>query len=201
MKTVKATSKQAAAAARNVAKAAKANTKPSLVPQQDGTVVEVVRKAMAPLKEARKHYTKTREGTGKDRKTRIDNGDLLAQTLRPFKPEEIRAVALALLDVPVDVVAKDKTWNPGQVRMNYGNRIRNAVKKGTVTLEAVEAFLKGQRGEPAPVKGKKAKKEPAKAKPAYTLPCTKEELATEVKLILMGKTRDERKAIRTALAA
>ena len=64
------------------------------------------------------------------------NGDDVAQQLAGKTPTEVLALAERLLGLEL----KDKyaSLNPGQVRMNCGNRLRSAVKKGTVQLEQVQ---------------------------------------------------------------
>lgn len=62
----------------------------------------------------------------------IDNADAVAGLLRGKTLEEVWAIASAALGSDVVVVLKSKyaALNPGQVRMNLGNRIRGAVKAG-----------------------------------------------------------------------
>lgn len=64
------------------------------------------------------------------------NGDDVAQRLAGKTPADVLALAERLLGI--DLKTRYAGLNPGQIRMNCGNRIRNAVKKGTVTLEQVQ---------------------------------------------------------------
>lgn len=64
------------------------------------------------------------------------NGDDVAQRLAGKTPADVLALAERLLSL--DLKTKYEKLNPGQIRMNCGNRLRSAVKKGTVQLEQVK---------------------------------------------------------------
>jgi predicted HicB family RNase H-like nuclease len=70
-----------------------------------------------------------------------NNGDELATLLEGMEPAHVAiTAAIALgLDDPFALVEKYSSLNPGQIRMNSGNRIRAAVKRGDVTVEDVKS--------------------------------------------------------------
>lgn len=77
------------------------------------------------LREARKHYVKTKEG----KKTHIDCGDELAAQLRNLSLEDVYQFASSILVVDVaELKAKYGHLNNGQQRMNLGNRLRYFLK-------------------------------------------------------------------------
>ena len=77
-------------------------------------------------------YTTITSATGN---SSLCNGDALAQRLAGKTPNEVLAMAERLLGV--ELKAKYESLNPGQVRMNCGNRLRSAVKKGTLTIDQI----------------------------------------------------------------
>jgi hypothetical protein len=68
----------------------------------------------------------------------LDNADDVALLLRPLEPMRVKRVAEKLLNV--DLSQYDHL-NNGQIRMNSGNRIRNAVKRGTISIPAVKKVI------------------------------------------------------------
>lgn len=78
------------------------------------------------LRKAREHYEKTKRPDG----TRsADNGDAIAKELRDLEPWEVADLADKVLGVPKGThFAKYQHLNNGQIRMNSGNRIRQAWK-------------------------------------------------------------------------
>jgi hypothetical protein len=64
------------------------------------------------------------------------NGDDVAQRLAGKSPEDVLALTEKLLGI--DLKSKYASLNKGQIRMNCGNRIRSAIKHGTVKLEQVK---------------------------------------------------------------
>jgi len=65
-------------------------------------------------------------------------GDAISKDLQGLNPDQVIEVAEKILDLKHgELAVKYDHLNPGQKRMNSGNRIRGAVKKGTVTEEAV----------------------------------------------------------------
>ena len=86
---------------------------------------------MSALTRARANYvaSKTAKGTKS-----LHNGDEVASALAGMPVEDVRAkVAAALGEDP----ARYDHLNAGQIRMNWGNRLRTAVRKGVVTLDAL----------------------------------------------------------------
>lgn len=83
----------------------------------------------------RARYVKAKNASGT---TTAHCGDELAQLLLPLTVDEVCELGSQLLDLPQDKYAG---LNPGQQRMNWGNRIRAQVKKGNLTLEQVREAL------------------------------------------------------------
>ena len=70
----------------------------------------------------------------------LHNGDGVASKLAGMEPRDVVAMAERLLDMAEGSLwTKYQNLNKGQQRMNAGNRIRNAVKRGDITAEQVEA--------------------------------------------------------------
>jgi hypothetical protein len=65
-------------------------------------------------------------------------GDALSLALKDLTPDEVADLASGLLEKPVDLYDH---LNPGQVRMNWGNRLRAAVKRGDLDPEVVMAEI------------------------------------------------------------
>ena len=68
--------------------------------------------------------------------TTLCNGDDLAIRLSSKTPAEVLALASKLLGL--DLKAKYASLNPGQQRMNAGNRLRSAIKKGSIKMDQVQ---------------------------------------------------------------
>ena len=69
----------------------------------------------------------------------LDNGDDVATRLRSYTPDEVVAIAESLLKMPKGTLAQQYgKLNPGQRRMNAGNRIRNAIKRGDIKATAIK---------------------------------------------------------------
>ena len=67
------------------------------------------------------------------------NGDDVAAILAGAEPGQVMAAAEALLGLEAgELVAKYDRLNPGQKRMNAGNRIRAAIKRGDATIEDLQ---------------------------------------------------------------
>lgn len=100
---------------------------------------------MAALREARKRYH-TEKVNGK---LKIDNGDPIATILRPLTPEQVAAVADKVLEEDNGSHASRYAHlNPGQMRMNSGNRIRGAIKRGEATMEDLELIVEAVQSTP-----------------------------------------------------
>ena len=67
------------------------------------------------------------------------NGDDVAGILAGAEPGQVIAAAEALLGLEAgELAAKYDRLNPGQKRMNAGNRIRAAIKRGDATIEDLQ---------------------------------------------------------------
>lgn len=100
------------------------------------------------LQNARKHYAKTRRPDGSKS---ADNGDAIARELRDLEPIEVASLADKILGLPQGTHrAKYGHLNPGQIRMNSGNRIRaywkqinedvdeNAIHRASLLLNLID---------------------------------------------------------------
>lgn len=97
-----------------------------------------VRSMSDTLRARRAGYVQTVASSGK---ASLDSGDAIAVALRGATPQQVLAVAQDVADLAgtkIDLLAKyvgDGGWsaprlNLGQIRMNSGNRIRGAIKRG-----------------------------------------------------------------------
>lgn len=73
-------------------------------------------------------------------KKSLSNGDWLAQQLAGLTPDEVVVVAASVLDQP-GLTERYAHLNPGQQRMNAGNRLRAAIKKDSGMIARVEAAM------------------------------------------------------------
>jgi len=73
----------------------------------------------------------------------INNGDKIADALKMCEPERVVRIAEAVLPgvKKGDLAKRYAKLNPGMKRMNSGNRIRAAVKRGTITATAVKRAI------------------------------------------------------------
>ena len=72
----------------------------------------------------------------------LNNGDPIAQILEGRDADEVLAIAEQLLELKEgELVARYENLNPGQRRMNGGNRIRSAIKRGDHTIKQLEAVV------------------------------------------------------------
>lgn len=79
------------------------------------------------LRLARQRYEKTKRPDGS---RSADNGDPVARELRDYEPLEVADLADKVFKVPAGTHrAKYAHLNPGQIRMNSGNRIRHEWKR------------------------------------------------------------------------
>lgn len=79
------------------------------------------------LKAARVRYTKTRRPSGA---ASADNADAIARALRDYEPLEVCEIADKVFRLPSGShESKYSRLNPGQKRMNAGNRIRGLWRK------------------------------------------------------------------------
>jgi len=78
----------------------------------------------------------------------LDCDDATAKALRGLEADQVVALAQAILKAPEgetlpDLAAKYAHLNVGQRRMNAGNLIRNAMKRGELKAADVKAGIKG----------------------------------------------------------
>ena len=75
-------------------------------------------------------------------KKSLSNGDTIAKALEGINAAEVLVMAETLLQMePGTLRAQYSRLNPGQQRMNAGNRLRAALKKGTIAV--VDGELRG----------------------------------------------------------
>ncbi len=98
-----------------------------------------VRSAAATLRKYRVNYVHTDGYNGLS----INNGDTIADQLKMCEPTRVVRIAEAVLPgIKAGELAKRYAkLNPGMQRMNAGNRIRSAVKNGTVTATALKKAI------------------------------------------------------------
>ena len=82
------------------------------------------------------NYVKTKNAAGD---STLVCGDELSSMLLPLNVKQVMLLAVAV--VGAETVKKYAGLNPGQRRMNCGNRIRHAVKSGAITLEEVSELI------------------------------------------------------------
>jgi len=69
------------------------------------------------------------------------NGDVLAMALEGLTPKEVLCMAETLLDFNQgELVERYAHLNKGQQRMNGGNRLRAALKRGDLTAEQINDY-------------------------------------------------------------
>lgn len=74
----------------------------------------------------------------------LDNGDEVAEVLRGLSPDEVCAIADTIYGVlPGSHWERWQHLNPGQRRMNAGNRIRGAVRRGEKTTDEIRKLVDG----------------------------------------------------------
>lgn len=77
----------------------------------------------------------------------LNCGDDLAGLLAGLEPEQVIKLAELALDLgPGLLQAKYDNLNPGQKRMNAGNRIRAAIKRGDLEMDAIKTAAGGVVG-------------------------------------------------------
>lgn len=75
-------------------------------------------------------------------KKSLSNGDAVAKALEGINAQEVLLMAESLLGLPSGTLQSQYArLNPGQQRMNAGNRLRAALKKGTIAV--VDGELRG----------------------------------------------------------
>jgi hypothetical protein len=73
----------------------------------------------------------------------INNGDNIADQLKMCEPQRVVRIAEAVLPgiKAGELSTRYAKLNPGMQRMNCGNRIRSAVKNGTITNAALKKAI------------------------------------------------------------
>lgn len=72
----------------------------------------------------------------------LNTGDAIAHLLAGLEPLAVMHAAERLLEMEADeLVTKYEKLNRGQQRMNAGNRIRSAIKRGERTIEDLEGAV------------------------------------------------------------
>jgi hypothetical protein len=101
-----------------------------------------VKSMSATMLKYRKKYEPSLSASG--RKS-LNTGDEIAHLLAGLEPRLVIAAAERLLSLKTNELwDKYSGLNVGQQRMNAGNRIRGAVKRGDVTVKDVKKAIKGQ---------------------------------------------------------
>jgi hypothetical protein len=125
----------------------RANARPKIHPAASKAARQPVPAAPVPTSSMSEHlgtfraaYTKVKAANGG---TSAHCGDDLASLLSGLGPTEVVALASKLLGL--DLAHDYKHLNPGQRRMNAGNRLRGAIRTGTVALSKIEAASKQAR--------------------------------------------------------
>lgn len=97
------------------------------------------RSAADTLKRYRSKYVHTDGYAGLS----INNGDNIADALKMCEPQRVVRIAEAVLPGvnKGDLQKRYAKLNPGMQRMNCGNRIRAAIKKGTITKTALKKAI------------------------------------------------------------
>ena len=69
-------------------------------------------------------------------------GDELSRTLEGLDANQVMSIAELVLGLAKnELVRKYEKLNEGQKRMNSGNRLRNAVKKGKISIEQIQSAM------------------------------------------------------------
>jgi hypothetical protein len=97
--------------------------------KEEAQALTVGQKMASTLRKHRVKYEPVKAYSGKPS---LDNGDALAKALRGKTPEEVMALAERVLQgvEKGELAKKYGHLNPGQKRMNAGNLLRNAMKRG-----------------------------------------------------------------------
>jgi hypothetical protein len=106
------------------------------------------------IRKYRPGYAKVKSYTGS---SSLNNNDAVATCLAGLTPDQVCTVAEGVVFECPDLSKMYNHLNPGQKRMNAGNRIRAAIKRGDITSKDVEAAA-GKMEKPEVIaKVKKAK--------------------------------------------
>ena len=110
-----------------------ANTTEPVVDQQESD--NPVYKMVNQLAKFRANYKPYQRPSGS---ISLDNADNIATLLRPLEPMRVKRIAETLLDVDL---SRYNDLNNGQIRMNSGNRLRGAFKRGEFTLKELKSTI------------------------------------------------------------
>jgi hypothetical protein len=91
------------------------------------------------IKQYRGNYKTSKSAAGGKS---LNNGDSVAKLLGALSPKQVCILATKVVFECPDLVAKYAHLNPGQQRMNAGNRIRAAVKAGELKVSEIKAAIK-----------------------------------------------------------
>ena len=91
-----------------------------------------------------KYRTKYEPSLSASGRKSLNSGDEIAHLLSGLEPRAVISAAERLLNLETDELwIKYQSLNLGQQRMNAGNRIRGAVKRGDATVKDVEKAIEG----------------------------------------------------------
>jgi len=91
-----------------------------------------------------KYRTKYEPSLSASGRKSLNSGDEIAHLLSGLEPRAVISAAERLLGLEVNTLwDKYANLNLGQQRMNAGNRIRGAVKRGDATVKDVEKAIEG----------------------------------------------------------
>ena len=121
-----------------MSKATKAAAAQAATGETPAIVLTVQQKMSKTLAKHRAGYQKTKTASGG---SSMDNGDAIATLLRGKTPAEVCALAEQLIP-NCEATTKYAHLNAGQQRMNAGNLIRNAAKRGDIRKSAIEKLTK-----------------------------------------------------------
>ena len=104
---------------------------------------DAVKRDMADqLKQRRAGYLPTTAYSGKPS---LNNGDEVALLLAGLTPQEVCTLAERICLLPAgELWTRYENLNVGQQRMNAGNRVRGAIKRGEVAAADLPSFLQKQ---------------------------------------------------------
>lgn len=158
--------------------------------EQEGNEGEAAEGKSIVAKHYQDSYTKSAYGS----KTSKHNGGTLASALDGYSVADITRAAAQQIE---GLEGKWSNLNPGQRRMNVGNAIRFAIKKGEFDLAVlIDALVECPRGLPA-----KEPKAPKAAKEVVVPEAVLDEEGTETKASIKKRRAAEKKAARAKLDA
>lgn len=119
--------------------AKKTASKKQDVAKPEGEEDEAPRGMASTLNKYRAKYADAVSSNGRKSKK---CGDEVSNLLEAKTPEQVLGAAEVLLGLETgELVSRYASLNPGQRRMNGGNRIRAAIKRGDVTIDQLTKAL------------------------------------------------------------